>query len=400
MMNNKLRPIVLTAIILYGIQAQATDGINLIGIGPVQKGTAGAGMANGDDTSWLIVNPASLCNSCRRVDVSLELFAPHRTIESTVCGGAGKQTDDSFFVIPSVSSSLGCWDEGKNFLGVGIYGTSGMGVDYDDGRIGADMNQDMMPDTPQHMGDTMTALSVAKMNLVYAHRFENGFQVGAGPVGVLSRLKMDMFDGRGFSSGEWDTSTGIGGIIGVEQRIGKVSLGASYLSEQYMQKFDKYDTAMPDSLNLPQEARVGISYWPLENIQLALDYEHIDWNGTETFGDQFGWDSQNIVKAGITVGVTEKLKLRTGISHGNSPITSDNAFSNALFPAIMKTHAACGASYEWGDFSFHFAYVHAFKESVTANGKDMAAQGMGNFGKGTKIEMYQNSLSFGVGYKF
>jgi long-chain fatty acid transport protein len=38
----------------------ATDGINLIGVGPVQQGTAGAGVASAKDSTWLILNPAGL----------------------------------------------------------------------------------------------------------------------------------------------------------------------------------------------------------------------------------------------------------------------------------------------------------------------------------------------------
>jgi len=399
-MKKMLCAVVLVGIMLCGIQAQATDGINLIGLGPVQKGTAGAGVASGHDSTWLIVNPAGLAGQPARIDASLEVFAPDRSINSTVSGGAGTQSDDSMFIIPSISASFGCCHSDDGFLGIGLYGTSGMGVDYGLGRIGADTDGDMMPDTTQNMGDTMTELSVAKMTVVYARQFENDLSVGIGPVAVLSRLKMNMFNGVGFGSGDWDTSTGIGGIVGVQKQLGPVAVGVSYMSEQFMEDFGEYETAMPDSLNLPQQATAGIAFSPLDNIEIALDYQWIDWGGLDTIGDRFGWESQSIIKAGVTCVATDSLTLRGGISHGNSPIDADNAFSNGLFPAIMETHAACGASYQFDALSVSFAYVHAFEADVTANGNDMAAQGLGNMGAGTELSMHQNTFTLGVGYTF
>ena len=399
-MKRQLCSVVLAGVVMCGAQAWATDGVNLIGLGPVQKGTAGAGVAAGGDSTWLILNPAALANIERGIDASLEVFAPNRSIDSTVSGGAGKQNDDSMFVIPSISASFGCCHSDRGYLGLGLYGTSGMVVDYDQGRIGADTDGDMMPDMAQGMGDTMTELSVAKFTAVYAYSFDNDFQVGIGPVAVLSRLKMNMFNGMGFGTGDWDTSTGIGGIVGVQKQLGSVGLGASYLSEQSMEEFGEYETAMPDSLDFPQQATAGVALHLSDNVMLALDYQWIDWGGTDTFGDRFGWDSQNIVKAGVTYGATDALTLRGGVSHGSSPIDADNAFSNALFPAIMETHVACGATYQLETISINFAYVHAMEETVTANGNDMAAQGLGNMGAGTEISMYQNTFTLGVGYKF
>ena len=274
-MKRQLCSVVLAGVVMCGAQAWATDGVNLIGLGPVQKGTAGAGVAAGGDSTWLILNPAALANIERGIDASLEVFAPNRSIDSTVSGGAGKQNDDSMFVIPSISASFGCCHSDRGYLGLGLYGTSGMGVDYDQGRIGADTDGDMMPDMAQGMGDTMTELSVAKFTAVYAYSFDNDFQVGIGPVAVLSRLKMNMFNGMGFGTGDWDTSTGIGGIVGVQKQLGSVGLGASYLSEQSMEEFGEYETAMPDSLDFPQQATAGVALHLSDNVMLALDYQWI-----------------------------------------------------------------------------------------------------------------------------
>ncbi|MDD3275818.1 MAG: outer membrane protein transport protein [Kiritimatiellales bacterium] len=379
---------ILAATLLFAVIAnvKATEGINLIGIGPVQQGTAGAGVASAKDSTWLILNPAGLTDVGRQVDASFQYFAPVRTINSTMSGGAGKQTDDSAFFIPSISASFGCCKGEGGFVGIGLYGTSGMGVDYAQPRIAGPG------------GDTHTELSIAKMTLTYAQAFDNGLSIGFGPILVLSRFQTDMLNNSFVpQSDDWDTAVGAGFIVGVNQKIGdKLTIGGSYMSEQFMTEFDEYDTLLDGPLNLPQQLTVGLAYNVRTNLEVVLDYRWIGWDKLDTLGDQFGWEDQNIVKAGVTWGATDRLTLRGGISHGNSPIGENNAFSNSLFPAIMTTHVTCGASYEFEKFTLHMAYIHALETDVTANGNDMP----GNAGSGTKISMYQNSLTLGASWKF
>jgi long-chain fatty acid transport protein len=385
--------------------AHATEGINLIGVGPVQQGTAGAGVASAKDSTWLILNPAGLTDVDMSVDASFQYFAPVRTIDSTASlsgpppSSAGEQEDDSAFVIPSISTSFGCCQGENGYIGLGLYGTSGMGVDYDISRISQDPGGGAST-----AGDMMTELSVAKMTATYAYKAQDsGFSVGAGPIFVLSRLRTDMilFDPTaappyGYASGDWDTAYGIGAIIGVNQKFGRFTVGGSYMTEQYMSDFDDYSNLLAGSLNLPQQLTVGAAYNVLDNLELVLDYRWTGWKELDTLGDQFGWDNQNIIKAGATWGVTDALTLRTGISYGESPIDEDTAFSNALFPAIMETHVAFGASYAWEKWGAHLAYIHALENEITANGNDTG----GLIGTGTTISMYQNSLTAGVTYKF
>lgn len=390
-----MRKVLLTAALLsFSTQVFATEGINLIGIGPVQQGTAGAGVAAEKNSTWAILNPAGISKLDPEVDVSFQVFAPVRTINSTV-SGTGEQEDDSMFYIPELSAVIDSGIEGGK-IGLGIYGTSGMGVSYDIGRI-RDMNTGMT----QSYGDKMTELSVMKIVAAYSHDFGDGLSVGAGPVLVYSRLKTDMLDGTfQFSSGDWDNSYGIGFILGIDKNWEKFSVGISYLSEQFMTDFDEYDSLLSDSLNLPHQVTAGVSYDVIPTLELYLDYRWIGWGQLDTLGDQFGWEDQHIVKVGASWDATEKLTLRTGFSIGNSPIDCDTAFGNSLFPAIIEKHFSAGLSYVVGNFTIHAAYTHAFENSITANGSDMAALGMGNFGAGTEITMYQNSYTVGLTYVF
>ncbi|MCK4564302.1 MAG: hypothetical protein KAU94_06490, partial [Verrucomicrobia bacterium] len=299
-----------TAVALAAVATQihATEGINLIGIGPIQQGTAGAGVASAKDSTWLILNPAGLTDVDRSVDASFQIFAPVRTMDSVMSGGAGEQSDNSAFVIPSISTSFGCCHGENGSIGLGIYGTSGMGVDYDFGRMG-DFSTGNPPTATQQDGDMMSELSIAKMTATYAYKFgDSGFSVGAGPIFVISRFRtdnvLDPTPPAVYASGDWDTAYGAGAIIGVNQHFGRFTLGGSYMSEQFMSKFDDYSAMLPESFNLPQQLTLGAAYNVLDNLELVLDYRWVGWKELDTLGDQFGWDNQNIVQAGVTWGVT------------------------------------------------------------------------------------------------
>ena len=122
--------------VLLAVAAHATEGVNLIGIGPRQQGTAGAGVASARDSTWLILNPAGLTDLDRGVDASFQLFGPSRSVDSTANPAAGKQKDDSAFFIPSISATFSPGQDQQSTFGIGLYGSSGMGVDYDQPRVG------------------------------------------------------------------------------------------------------------------------------------------------------------------------------------------------------------------------------------------------------------------------
>lgn len=384
----KTKPFLASVLFLAAATAAlATDGVNLIGIGPRQQGTAGAGVAAAQDSTWLILNPAGLTDLERGVDASFQLFAPSRTIDSTANPGSGKQKDDSVFYIPSLSAAFHLGQNKDKFFGLGLYGASGMGVDYDRPRVGFST------------GDTRTELSIAKLTATYAQSFDNGFSFGAGPLLVLGRFRTDMETSQvgppsAASSDSWDDATGVGAIVGVNQKINdRLRIGASYITEQFMQDYDEYGTLFADSLNLPQQLTAGVAYRLIDSLEVALDYRWLGWGQLDTFGDQFGWEDQHIVKAGATWNATEKLTLRAGVSHGNSPIGAEDVFPNALFPAIMETHLAAGASYQFASFALHFAFVHALEEELSSNAALEA-------GGGTAISMFQNSATLGASWSF
>ncbi|MCF6285413.1 MAG: outer membrane protein transport protein [Candidatus Hydrogenedentes bacterium] len=383
--------------------AQATEGHQLIGIGAVQKGTGGAGVASAKDATWTMLNPAGVVRLKRRLDVGLEVFAPRRGLKPQgplllpmANSRAGRMTDNSIFYIPTVSAVI----PRKNYtLGIGLFGVNGLGVDYRAPRasLGRLFGRNY---------DRRTEYAVAKLAIAGAHSFDNGWALGSAIHLNYARFKSDMLT-LGFRQTEgdnaWDDSIGIGFSLGIQKKWERLSVGAAYTSRQWMGHLQDYSDLLGLPLDLPQIAQVGIAYDITPTLEFVADYKFMDWSGINQIGNEplaggFGWKDQHIVKSGLTWQTNERWTLRSGVSFGNSPIDEEHVFANGLFPAIMTSHASAGFSVVLTPkTTAHFTYMHAFRNELTDSGKgDLFSLA----DKGTEIWMSQNSFTFGVSYAF
>ena len=129
------RSLTLTWSIILGIlPAAAAEGTRLIGTGPVQVGTAGAGVASPQNSSWLSLNPASLVDVSRRVDVSSDII--NGRVEVTPQGVIGNSSngtmEDSVVVFAPAMTWVKSAD-GEAFA-LGFYTVSGLTMTLPEGR--------------------------------------------------------------------------------------------------------------------------------------------------------------------------------------------------------------------------------------------------------------------------
>ena len=395
--------LLLAVITLVSSSALATDGHQLIGIGALQKGTGGAGVASPKDSTWVLLNPASIVDLDRRLDFSFETFAPKRYIEPHgplllpfANLGGGRMTDDSIFFIPAMGA---VFPRENSAIGLGLFAVNGMGVDYRNSRT-------LLPRVLGFNFDRRTEYGAMKLSLAYAYRLDNGWSLGATANLDYARFHTDMLTMRFWETAgdnEWDGAFGAGFTLGVYKDWERWSFGAAYTSPQWMQTFDKYDDLLSKPLDLPQTFQIGVAYDITPSIEAVLDYKFINWSGVSQIAAApiqggFGWKDQHVIKAGVTWEVNPKWTLRAGVSHGNSPIEEEVVFANALFPAIVETHATAGASYAISEHSdIHVAYKHAFGNKLTDNGQGDLFSFVG---KGTEIYLEENSLTVEYSYKF
>ena len=390
------------------------EGDELVGIGAVQKGTAGAGVASPKDATWTFLNPASIVELGPRLDVGVDILLSRRTAEiegpsflfnyqlpeerllmSLMNPDAESLADSS----PVAAPSFGIvWPFEHLSLGWGIFAVQGNNVAYPRSRTLPGLEEDNL--------DRRAQLEVFKMPLSIAHRFENGWSVGLALVGVYSRLRTDSLTlnlaptAGGF---EWDESYGWGFKLSVFKRWEKWAFGATYTSRQWMSRFDEYSDLVNYRLDHPQQFQVGLAYRPVPRLELLLDYKFIDWSDIRTTGNDaihggLGWNDQNILKFGATYDLSRRLTLRAGVSYGKCPVPGDSVFTNVLFPAITEMHATFGLSCAIGKrHEVHLAYMHAFRHEMTDTGTgDIFSAG----GRGTTISLEQDSITLQYSYKF
>src|SRR5512136_1335530 len=125
-------PRLLAALLLATIvsPALATNGMRMTGFGAVQNGMGGVGTALTLDTSTLVSNPAGLSDLARRLDVSVTWFDPsvEYSVSQPFASGTTQTSSRPGSIIPTLGVALPLNESFS--LGLGVFGVSGMGVDY------------------------------------------------------------------------------------------------------------------------------------------------------------------------------------------------------------------------------------------------------------------------------
>lgn len=389
-------PLLVSCVTLVGLlPAGAAEGTRLIGTGPVQVGTAGAGVASPQNSSWLSLNPAGLVDVSSRIDVSTDII--NGRVEVTPQGAAGNTSggtlDDSVIVFAPAAT----WVKSGNgeAWGFGFYTLSGLAMDLPEGRSalgeadGYDTNseQRVMALSLAHARTIADGLSVAlAINLLYADFHSNSLTLGF--TETAGDNELDRSFGGGFS-------------LSLYQRWQQVSLGAIYTSRHWMQSWDKYDDLLAGPPDQPPVLQLGIAWRPLPWLEPMLDYKWIDWDSVALFGASIadkglGWRDQHILKLACNAKVRDDLMLRAGVSYGRSPIDESVAFANGLSVLTTEWHATLGLGWQPNKtWDVQVAYLHGFKNEVTDNGDDASG-----FAKGTTIGLEVDSLIIGAGWRY
>jgi long-chain fatty acid transport protein len=217
----------------------------------------------------------------------------------------------------------------------------------------------------------------------------------------------------------WGFGFQLGGIWDVNP---KLTLGASYRSRMYMEKFDKYSDLFAEGgdFDLPPVANIGAAFRATDQLTFALDlqqiwYSEIDaianknelaerCNLRENFagydsryclggsrGTGFGWDDMTVIKFGLQYDLNDKLTLRAGYSHGDSPIQGREVAFNTLSPAVIEDHWTLGGTYRLRDnYELTFWGMYAPENEVKGPGAFTASQA-----PAIRMSQYEVGINFG-----
>jgi long-chain fatty acid transport protein len=406
----------ITFAIVASPPALATNGMRMIGFGPVQDSMGGASVALPLDAATVASNPAGLLSLGQRLDVGATYFAPSVKYEATQAGPGGSTTaglSSNFGAsyIPAIGYALPVSDGFA--AGVGVYGAAGMGVDYDKYLYG---------------GVTKTSYLQARLTPGVAYRVAEGFTVGLTVNAMYAQMSYNVAGGMLMPERKTAGSFGIGAVLGLQYAVSPmVTLGAAYESESFFQDF-KFDipahTQVVDpstgatfdfpagteklAFDQPPVATIGVAVRPVSGLVLALDGGYIFWSQTNgkdkpkiTGGEATGampfnmsWSDQAVVKVGAEYAATPDVKVRLGYNYGKSPLNADRAFENVAFPAIAEHHITAGVGVQLAKWTVNATAMYVPEAKLT--GANLAEQGIASY----TTKMSQLEFDLGAAYRF
>jgi long-chain fatty acid transport protein len=385
---------VAAAALALAAPAAATNGMRMIGFGPVQNSMGGVSAATSLDATTAVTNPAGLCTTATRFDVAGTAFFPTVKAKTDFTGfGAGVATEESTrnaFLIPTIGYLRPVSD--KLTVGMSALGIAGLGVDY--------------PNALMAGAETMTSYSNMRVAPAVSYKLTNRLAVGAAVNLMYAMMEYDVGGAMGMVPHDQDAALGFGASVGVTFRpIDMVTVGLAYESRSYFQdfEFDLGGVTQALEFDQPMVATVGAAVRPIEGLLLAADVEWINWS--DTMGENLpewsenpagepawnmNWDDQVVLKLGAEYAATKTLKVRAGYNYGKSPISKDGAMEAVAFPAISEHHFTVGAGYDIGAFTVNVAALYSPEATVES------AAGFFPY----ETTMSQLGFDLGVSYRF
>ncbi|QOP41833.1 OmpP1/FadL family transporter [Sulfurimonas marina] len=364
-MNKAIKQSIVATIILGTTALYATNGDNLIGLGAKSRGMGGIGIGMSHGAESGLANPAMI-TSIKSTEISFggTVFMPDVSYNA----GAGyQQSDADLNVIPEVSIASKI-DENL-YIGIGIWGTAGMGTDYRNDTTGTTMQM-------------VTNLQLMQFGIPVAYKY-NGLSLGV--TGIMQYGALDInYQNSGSNVGAgFAQDIAFGYSVGAAYDfanlgVSGLTLGAVYKSAIEMDyndqltnataPFDSFGvTGIPQQLEQPAEYGAGISY-NFNAHTVAFDYKRILWSDAKGY-ENFGWEDQNVYVLGYQYASTD-WQVRLGYNYAKNPIdeldwmvnggAALNMFNLLGFPATIEQHYTVGGTYAFNEkFSFDAAFVYA-----------------------------------------
>ncbi len=382
-MKKTIKLAVVAALALGATSAFATNGAALIGMGAKARGMAGTGIGMSHGAESALVNPA-LITTVKSTEISFggTIFMPDvKNTNSTTNMGGGTSSGDSkanLNVIPEVSLATKIND--NFYVGIGMWGTGGMGVDYRDAAAATSQQYQMV-----------TNLQLMQFGVPLAYKMNN-FSIAVTPILQYGSLDIN-YNSAALGGGQNGAGVAqdlkFGYNIGAAYTMSGLTIGAIYKSRINMDYKDQLKNAMAGfgvaytntELSTPAEIGLGASY-VFGASTVALDYKKIKWSSAKGYED-FKWEDQNVYSLGYEYKASN-WAARVGYNYAKSPIKEQalgslgatgtgadmagllNTFNLLGFPGIVESHYAVGGSYNVSDkASVDVAFVYAAQKTET-----------------------------------
>jgi long-chain fatty acid transport protein len=391
--------LVIAVVMFITVNAHATNGMRLIGFGPVQDSMGGVSVGLPLDSASILTNPAGMSFMSGRIDFGASYFKPSVEYKATGMGGsiindgATISSDRGGSPIPAFGLIIPLGEKFR--FGLGAYGVAGMGVDYAANLYG---------------GVTYTSYSQMRFAPALSFKINDMISVGAAVNIMYATMEFNAASGFGQQPHMGASSFGYGATVGVLVKpVDFLQIGLAYETKSFFQDFSFNTTAGVDKIEFdqPQVATIGLGIKPIKDLVIGFDVQWINWS--ETNGQNqpkytanvssampwnLDWSDQFVYKVGVQYTVIPMIVLRAGYNYGKMPLNSDRAFENIAFPAISEHHFTAGIGINLTkQFAINIGGMYSPEAKLTGSN---AAQFISSY----ETKMSQYSIDMGLSYTF
>ena len=384
----------IVVMLFISVNAFATNGMRMIGFGPVQNSMGGVSVGLPLDAASILTNPAGMSVLPGRIDFGASYFKP--SVDYKATGGADGSTVDSDRGGSPVPAFGLIIPLGEKFrFGIGAYGVAGMGVDY-----------------PANLYGSVTYTSYSQMRFAPGLSYKINDMISVGAVVNVMYATMEFNTASTMSQlpHMGASSFGYGATIGVLVKpVDFLQIGLAYETKSYFQDFTFNTANGVEKLefNQPQTATIGLGIKPIKDLVIGFDVQWIRWSETNglnlpeyetkastTMSWNMDWSDQFVYKVGVQYTVIPMIVLRAGYNYGKMPLNSDRAFENIAFPAVSEHHFTAGMGINLTkQFTLNFGGMYSPSAKLTGSNP---AQGITSY----ETEMSQYSIDMGITYTF
>ena len=411
----------LSLVLLTAASSWATNGDNLIAVGPISRAMGGVGIAAPQDAiSAVFSNPAAMCFGpycpATQVDFAGTLFLPDVSAKVTRGGEVIEaDSDDSVYAIPAIGISVPITEDIDSSwrFGLAAYGVTGLGVDYRDSNLDQSQYPGFGGQAPLIAGE-YTQLQTFKFAPSLAYRHSDWMSVG-----LAVHIDYSSLDLRNGSSYGYGLGVQVGAIF---KPFDKFSFGVTYVSPQEVKYGDVNDFDNDGSLDdlkleSPQQLGIGVAYEPFgSKLLVEVDFKWLNWGNANGYED-FDWEDQWVAAIGVQFKPIDRLAIRVGYNFGNNPVKEHDNFNGMSltsvqgktlptyyyetfrvigFPAVVEHHVTFGVGFDVTErFGVHLGFVHAFKNTISENGTDITGQPVE-----LESSLSETSFDFGLTWRF
>ncbi len=405
--------------------SHATNGMNLIGYGPIAAAIGGADVAVLGGCSPIATNPANLVQVCdKSFAVGFTLLAPRIHLKTGQTGIAPNNSVSSVkrvFAFPFLAAAKTV-DEHWG-IGLGVFGQGGMGVDFKD--VGTAFGT---------RDELQSLVRFLRLTPAVVYKATDSLSLGIGVHLGYSDVGYKFFPSTSFSGQNVRffgqelrraKTNAIAFSFGIHWKIRPdLSLGVDYVTESrldfedgnFFVNFDSIGSGIVkyrgsvDNFAWPEQARFGLGIRINKNLFVTGEVRYIWWSHAvdritvsgkkpsrdvpeefQTFKVEFPfeWHNQWVFAIGADIRLTPEILLRLGYNHGDNPVPASNLAP--LFPAIVSDHITAGLRFKCPcieGWSVDLAYEHAFKKKAA-----LRQESDNPFGKGLELTSEQDVIS-------